>query len=111
MKNINETELRLLETLMKTNSTQRLLRQGAAAICGGDRRARDIIHDLRCKRYPICSDSKQGGYFMARKPDDLMPFIKETSRRIKELTELCDTMKANMIIMAAKQMRKGAARS
>lgn len=89
---LNETEQRLLEALKNTNRAQRLSRQGAAAICGGDRRARDIIHGLRLKKYPICSDSRQGGYFLAQMPQDLTPMLKESDSRLKELKEVHDAL-------------------
>ena len=85
MKNVSTTEERLLNALQGTRNDMRLSRESAAAICGGDRQARETIHQLRLKGYVICSDSRIGGYYFADTPADAKKFLAETDSRIKEL--------------------------
>lgn len=51
---------------------------------------RGIVHELRIKGYPICSESC--GYFYAETPEELHSTIKSMESRSKEISEVAEAL-------------------
>ena len=63
-----------------------------------DRSVRRTIHSLRAKGYPIMSDTKKGGYYLATDQAEIAQFVAQQKHRIRSIQKSITIIsKANML--------------